>query len=161
MNVDRIVRHLDPCPPHHARTKKPASVKDLFANPARYQDQLKAHGLNIALRLTPVTPASVGQPFVLDPKQNGLTDAQERLRKDLITTTHHPGHCAKPLGCAIGLKIPVGYNGRAVIYLGRQARPGESYQDPPELDAPDGPLHCVAWLRKTSTRYGCCSSSMA
>ena len=125
------------------------TVKDLFADPGRYQAQLKAHGLNVSLRLTPVTPTEVGRPFVLDPKENGLTDAQARLRKDLITSTYHPGHCADPQGCAIGLKIPIGYDGRAVIYLGRQARPGESYQNPPELDAPDGPLHCVTWLKKS------------
>ncbi|GAB2840001.1 hypothetical protein GCM10027176_49940 [Actinoallomurus bryophytorum] len=125
------------------------TVKDLFADPARYQAQLRGRGLNISLKLVPTTPDAEGRPFVLDPKENGLTEADVRLRKDLITTIAHPAKCEVPGGCAIGLKIPVGYTGSAVIYLGREARPGESYQDPPDLNAPGGPLHCVHYLKRT------------
>jgi hypothetical protein len=55
---------------------------------------------------------------VLDRNENGLTDDQASLRKDLITTTYRPGHCIDPTSCAIGLRIPIGYDGRAIIYLG-------------------------------------------
>jgi hypothetical protein len=125
------------------------TVKDLFADPARYQAQLRGRGLNISLKVVPVTPDAEGQPFVWDPKEDGLTEADVRLRKDLITTIGHPAKCDVPGGCAIGLKIPIGYTGSAVIYLGREARPDESYQNPLDLNAPGGPLHCVNYAKKT------------
>jgi hypothetical protein len=128
------------------------TVKDLFADPARYQAQLRGRGLNISLKLVPMTPGAEGRPFVWDPKEDGLTEADVRLRKNLITTIGRPARCDRPRGCAIGLKIPVGYSGSAVIYLGREARPGESYQDPLELNAVGGPLHCIDYTKKTVDR---------
>jgi hypothetical protein len=125
------------------------TVKDLFAAPVRYQAQLRGRGLNISLKVVPMTPGSEGRLFVWDQRMNGLTDAEVRLKKDLITTIGHPGPCARPEGCPIGLRIPVAFDGRASIYLGRKARPGENYQDPMELNAPGAPLHCVAYVRKT------------
>jgi hypothetical protein len=125
------------------------TVEDLFADPVRYQSQLRRRGLHISLKVVPMTPSAEGRAFVWDPRVNGLTDAEARLRRDSITTVGRPGSCAGLGGCRIGLKIPVTYGGRATIYLGRGTRTGESYQNPLELNAPGAPLHCVRYMRKT------------
>jgi hypothetical protein len=120
-------------------------VTDLFADPARYQAQLRGRGLNISLRVVPMTPRAEGRPFVWDERLNGLTDAEARLRKDFITTNG----CTHSDRCPIGLRIPVTYAGNATIYLGRKTRPGENYQNPVELNAPGAPLRCVNYVGKT------------
>ncbi|MEV0351605.1 hypothetical protein AB0H88_38035 [Nonomuraea sp. NPDC050680] len=114
-------------------------VKDVYADPENYEAQLRAVGLDVSLRVIPATPGLVGRILA--------TDGQEVV--DQIKTIDRPGPCDKVGGCPIGLKIPVGYAGSAYISLGREARPGESFQSGTSISALGEPLHCVPHLNKT------------
>jgi hypothetical protein len=125
------------------------TVKDVFADPKIYQAQLHEHGLDISLKLSPASPSLVGQMLVADPKMNGLTNAEMAHRKDLIVPIESQGCASAPVPCTIGVKVPVGYQGKATIYLGRQARPGEAYRSMAPIDGPGEVLHCVDFRMKT------------
>jgi hypothetical protein len=114
-------------------------VKDIYADPENYEAQLRAVGLDVSLRVIPATPGLVGRILATDDKEV----------VDQIKTIDRPGPCDKVGGCPIGLKIPVGYAGSAYIRLGREARPGESFQSGTSISALGEPLHCVPHLNKT------------
>ncbi|MBB5083213.1 hypothetical protein [Nonomuraea endophytica] len=118
-------------------------VKDLYADPGKYQEQLRAAGLNISLRVIPSSPGSVGQIFPTTedgPEPRYLTEFEQ------IQGT---GTCRKVDGCPIGIKIPASFRGTADITLGREARPGEEVQSGGPFDAPDEPMNCVPYLNKS------------
>ncbi|MEU7941153.1 hypothetical protein [Microbispora bryophytorum] len=114
-------------------------VRDLFAAPAMYQRELRERGLDVEVRLVPVSPASAGQVFYLD----GTTD------RSAITAIEKPGECAHFGGCPIGFRIPVRFRGHATVYLGRAARAGERYGILESFDLEGQPFHCVDYVNKT------------
>jgi hypothetical protein len=115
------------------------TVKDLFADPERYEAQLRSLGINVSLRLVPATRGFEGKILTPFTPHNEITAIQSR------------GVCAEHRQCPIGLKIRVGYQGKALIQLGRIPRPGERVADPTmyRLDMPGQPFHCVAYINKT------------
>ncbi|MET8004570.1 hypothetical protein [Nonomuraea glycinis] len=115
-------------------------IKDLYAAPERYEAQLRAAGLDITLQVAPSTAALEGQVFPTAPDHRYITE---------ITGIYPPGPCDKLSGCAIGVKIPVGFKGTADITVDRKAKPGERYQSTTSFAAKGEPLHCVPYYNKT------------
>ncbi|TDD20926.1 hypothetical protein [Nonomuraea diastatica] len=115
-------------------------IKDLYANPEIYETQLKDHGLDVTLKVKPVTAAFEGQVFPTSPDHKYITD---------IKGIYPPGPCDKLDGCAIGVKIPVGYTDTVDIRVGRKARPGEKYTSITSFDAKGEPMECVPYHNKT------------
>jgi hypothetical protein len=118
------------------------TVKDLFADPERYESQLRQLGLHITLRVAAASPSLVGTITYVDNK---------------LQSIERPGACARRHGmpggdrwCTIGLKIPVHYTRRTEVILGRAGRPGEVYWPlRAPIDEPGEPLHCVDYVNKT------------
>ncbi|MGW5263741.1 hypothetical protein ACWEQG_22455 [Microbispora sp. NPDC004025] len=114
-------------------------VRDLFAASGMYQRELRQRGLDVDVRIVPVSSASVGQVMYFD----GTRDYSA------ITAIKAPGECTRFGGCAIGFRIPVGFHGRATVVLGRAARPGERYGILEAIDMEGQPFHCVDYVNKT------------
>ncbi|MGI5157362.1 hypothetical protein [Microbispora sp. CA-102843] len=114
-------------------------VRDLFAAPASYQRELRQRGLDVDVRLVPMTAASVGRAFYLD----GTRDLSA------ITPIEAPGECVRFAGCSIGFRIPVGFRGHATVLIGRAARAGERYGVLEAIDMEGQPFHCVDYVNKT------------
>lgn len=115
-------------------------INDLYADPGKYEAQLRAAGLDISLRVVPATAAFEGQVQPTGPDKKYLTE---------IKGIYPPGPCDRLDGCAIGVKIPVGFQGTADVTVGRKARPGEEYMSITSIDAKGEPLHCVPHVNKT------------
>ncbi|MET7463442.1 hypothetical protein [Nonomuraea sp. NPDC005501] len=113
-------------------------VKDLYADAAAYESQLRDAGLDVTLRVIPSTPAFVGSVFPVSPTENRYLDE--------IKTIDRPGDCDKLGGCPIGVKIPENFQGPAEITLGREARPGEQFENSTMIDALGEPLHCLPYI---------------
>ncbi|WP_405142333.1 hypothetical protein OG589_34175 [Sphaerisporangium sp. NBC_01403] len=109
------------------------TVKDLFAAPQRYQTELEGRGLKIAINVVPVGPSLEGHILI------GSND---------IKPLEQTGPCHRWYGCDIGMKVPVGYKGKADIWLGRRAIRGEKYQLMTPIFAPGEPLHCVGFINE-------------
>ncbi|MFC4119149.1 hypothetical protein [Nonomuraea zeae] len=115
-------------------------IKDLYAAPETYEEQLRSVGLDVSLIVVPASAAFEGQVFPTAPDLNYITD---------IKGIYPPGPCDKLDGCAIGVKIPVGFKGTARIEVGRKAKPGERYHGFTSWDVKGEPLHCVPYRNKT------------
>ncbi|MEV0231096.1 hypothetical protein [Nonomuraea sp. NPDC050786] len=115
-------------------------IKDLYADPDSYETQLRTVGLDVSIKVIPATAAFEGQVFPTTPDQKYVTEIQG---------IYPPGPCEKLDGCAIGLKIPVGFKGSASVTVGRKARPGEQFQSTTSWDAKGEPMHCVPYYNKT------------
>lgn len=110
------------------------TVKDLFADPGRYESQLHRLGLHITLRVAAASPSLVGTITNFDTQ---------------IQSIERRGACAQRR-CTIGLKIPVHYARSTEVILGRAGRPGEVYWPlRAPIDDPGEPLHCVDYVNKT------------
>ncbi|GAA2285491.1 hypothetical protein GCM10010149_34260 [Nonomuraea roseoviolacea subsp. roseoviolacea] len=116
-------------------------VKDLYADSATYEAQLRDAGLDVTLNVVPSTPALVGS---VSP-----TSITEDRYLDEIKTIDRPGECDKMGGCPIGVKIPENFEGHAEITIGREARPGERFQNGTAIDALGEPLHCLPYIGRT------------
>jgi hypothetical protein len=133
------------------------TVKDIFADPKRYETQLRDRGIDISISVVPVSPGLEGDVFPpFDMRINGLSSDEISRGGDLISPIERPGACAAAPTCTIGLKIPVDYKpyadarfkGKAFIRLGRKGRPGERYQGFGQLNNPGEPLECVEFVNK-------------
>ncbi|SDK51836.1 hypothetical protein [Nonomuraea jiangxiensis] len=115
-------------------------IKDLYADPESYETQLRSVGLDVSLTVVPATAAFERMVFPSSPNHEHITE---------IKGIDPPGPCDKLGGCAIGVKIPVGFKGAAQINVGRKARPGERYLAFTRWDAKGEPMYCVAYRNKT------------
>ncbi|MFI7691405.1 hypothetical protein ACIBQ6_20205 [Nonomuraea sp. NPDC049655] len=111
-------------------------VKDMFAKPEAYQQQLRDAGLDIKLRLLPSTPSNVGSvaPSTVEPDGIKVIDRQEG--------------CETAGGCPISIKVRRDFKGSAELVLGREARPGEEYQIITGFDVPGEPMHCAPYYNR-------------
>ncbi|WP_371782575.1 hypothetical protein [Streptosporangium subroseum] len=125
------------------------TVRDLYASPKMYESELRARGLKITLNVASAPPSLDGRIMVMDWQADGLSDAERKRRKDLISTIDRPGVCRFEAGCPIGLKVPITFTGRAFVSLARKGRPGEKYNWRISLAAPGESLHCVDFVNKT------------
>ncbi|MFI7705925.1 hypothetical protein [Nonomuraea sp. NPDC049480] len=115
-------------------------IKDLYANPKVYEQQLRNAGLDITLRVEPVTAALEGQVSPTAPDRQWVKS---------IMGIYPPGPCDKMDGCAIGMKIPVDFKGTADVRVGRKALPGEQFDSITSFDAKGEPMHCLPYKGKT------------
>lgn len=114
-------------------------MKDPLADPARYRQEFAAHGMNIDLRLVPVSPSIVGTVVMSEPKG------------DAIKMISAPGKCRTGGGgaCPVGLKIPLDYKAHSMEVFGRAARPGEHYSSSAPADAPGEVMHGLSYRGRT------------
>ncbi|HEV2254504.1 MAG TPA: hypothetical protein VGS06_15025 [Streptosporangiaceae bacterium] len=114
-------------------------VRDPLADPARYRAEFAAHHLNITLKLVPASPSIVGTVVYIG----------EPAGSPGIATITAPGRCYTGGGgsaCPVGVRIPVGYRGRAEVVFGRAARPGEQYESTAPATAPGEVLHGLQFV---------------
>lgn len=106
-------------------------IRDPFADPGRYQAEFRARGLNITLRMIPVSPSLVGTviEYEGDP---GITPI-------IVNGGCRTGGAGG--ACPAGLRIPADYRGAATLNFGRAARPGEQYQSAAAATAPGEALY--------------------
>jgi hypothetical protein len=109
-------------------------VRNPLADPARYRAEFAAHHLNITLKMVPASPSIVGTVVFIGEPASGPG----------IETITAQGRCYTGGGgsaCPVGVRIPVGYRGRAEVVFGRAARPGEQYESTAPATAPGEVLH--------------------
>ena len=112
-------------------------VKDPYADPKRYAEEFKRHGLKIQLSLVPASPSVVGTVVM---SEGGAA----------ITMIPAKGKCYSGGGaCPVGVRIPIGYRGEAHLVFGRAPRPGEVYNSTNSAFAPGEELHCVDIRNRT------------
>ncbi|WP_187414582.1 hypothetical protein [Nonomuraea sp. PA05] len=126
------------------------TVKDLMAEPGVYQRELRARGLDITLDLAPTSAGLTGRIIVMHDMER-LMSGQMVPDDGPITTIDAPGDCERFAGCPIGVKVPVDFDKKAEITLGRRALPGERYKLPPGIALPGEPLHCVDFVNESVT----------
>lgn len=129
---------LRPAPPAAAAVQFRTSGQYIVAtvvNPYAAEQQLDAafaaHGLQITLKLVPVSPSLVGSVVYM-----GSSADASQIGVLYSKTKQAPGG---PL--PIGLRIPVDFRGSADIVLGRAARAGETYVSTGDAFAPGEALH--------------------
>lgn len=142
------------------------TVRDLFADPQRYERELRARNLNITLKVRPTSRSRTGAVFIIQdldrlmaegkvPAEGRITTFDEPLFGEEaspdgpIDALTPPGACTAPGGCPLGVRVPVDLTERARITLGREARPGEDYEIRPDVGTEGEPLHCVTYVNRT------------
>jgi hypothetical protein len=106
-------------------------VRDPVADPARYRAEFKAHGLDITLKLIPVSPSLVGTIVYFD----GGSAIKPITAKDRCFTGGGGDVCP------VGVRVPIDFRGQASLVFGRAARPGERYESTTSATAPGEVLH--------------------
>ncbi|GAA0925331.1 hypothetical protein [Nonomuraea longicatena] len=124
------------------------TVKDLMADPSVYESELKARGLDITLTVTPTSANLAGSIFVMTDDLDPLRSGEPVAAKGTITAISAPGPCHRFGGCPTGLKVPLDFEGKAEVILGRQAEAGEKYAMPPGIGMFGEPLYCVDYVNK-------------
>ncbi|MEU7831970.1 sigma-70 family RNA polymerase sigma factor [Nonomuraea sp. NPDC049129] len=119
-------------------------VKDLYANSEVYETQLNDSGLDISLKVVPVSPSLVGE---ISPDTPGWSGGPFPYA-DKIKTIDRPEGCDFSRSCPIGLTIAKDFTGKAEIKLGRKGRPGEEYQAVAGLHDRGEPLHCKPFYNR-------------
>ncbi|MEV4116356.1 hypothetical protein [Nonomuraea sp. NPDC049695] len=99
-----------------------ARIKDPYADHKKYTEGFKAVGLNVQLQIVPVSPSGVGEMF-----QMGMGGSA--IGQRMYTGTEPDGCETGRPGCVLVIKLPVGFNAQAWVKFGREARPGEAYQN--------------------------------
>ena len=120
-------------------------VRNPLADPARYRAEFAAHHLNITLKMVPASPSIVGTVVYIEEPASG---------PDIETITAQ-GRCYTGGGgsaCPVGVRIPVGFRGRAEVVFGRAARPGEQYESTAPATAPGEVLHGLHFAGDTVTQ---------
>jgi hypothetical protein len=98
-------------------------VKDPLADPARYNREFAAHGMNIDLKLVPASPTVVGTVVMSELPQS-------------VKFIPAKGKCFSDGACPVGVRIPLSFHGSGVLVFGRAARPGEPYNRPTARSSP-------------------------
>jgi len=142
------------------------TVRDVFADPQRYERELRARNLDIELQVLPTSRSRAGAVYIIQDLDRLLAEGRapaegritvidgpllgEEVSPDgPVAPLTPPGSCAAPTGCPLGVRVPADLSERARITIGRQARPGESYGIRPDAGAEGEPLHCVPYVNRT------------
>jgi hypothetical protein len=100
-------------------------VVDPNADPERYNADFKRMGLDITVRMIPVSPPSVGTMV----SYTGRNANDMKQLRWIEPGEKCPGTLnASDPGCQAGLELPKDYDGETVVDFGRAAKPGEMYQ---------------------------------
>jgi hypothetical protein len=108
-----------------------ATVVNPYAAAQQLDAAFAAYGLDIDLKLVPVSPSLVGGVVYMD-EPSGASG---------IETLSSPTREAPGGPLQVGLRIPVDFTGHADIDLGRAARPGETYVSAGDAFAPGEALY--------------------
>ncbi|NRQ38370.1 hypothetical protein HII36_42060, partial [Nonomuraea sp. NN258] len=105
-----------------------ARIKDPYAEHEKYTRGFSTVGLRLKLELVPVSPSQVGMVVEQSAAGGALRVGRE------------PENCAlETPGCALVIRIPVGFAEAADVKFGRGARPGEGYALPGPANGPGEP----------------------
>ncbi len=118
-------------------------VTNPLADAREYREEFAKLGLNITLTLVPASPSLVGT-LVYDSTPS--TGPQ-------ITPITAVGRCWTGGGgsvCPVGVRVPLGFKGAAVLTFGRAARPGEQYETTAPVTAPGEAMHGLTFVGKTA-----------
>ena len=97
-------------------------IKNLYADTTWYNADLARHHLDITLHLSPTQPSLAGYISVIS------VDAPTASGYTAIKPINKPGSCdLSGTNCQIGFTVPVGFQGKVDMWIGRPARPGEQY----------------------------------
>jgi hypothetical protein len=114
-----------------------ATVTEPFAAQAQLDAAFAKQGLKITVRLVPSSPSAVGTVVSFGESNPGVSQVRPL----------QGGSCMSGGGgCAIGIEIPRSFTGEGTIYLGRPAKPGETYEASNSAFAPGEWLHCSGLL---------------
>jgi hypothetical protein len=91
-------------------------VTDVERDAKDLTDAMHGYGYDITLAVLPVSPSLVGS--IVSGSSSGGSDELQPL---------HDGPCLATAGCEVGFRIPADWKGKAVVVVGRVARPGERY----------------------------------
>ncbi|MBT2224315.1 hypothetical protein [Nonomuraea sp. NEAU-A123] len=94
-----------------------ARIKDPYADQRRFSEAFRALGLNVEIKVIPVSPASVGK-IVMMQGAGPFHIRREPADCDLADS-----------GCFMAVTVPVALKGAIRFDLGRPAKPGESYEN--------------------------------
>ncbi|WP_248964031.1 hypothetical protein [Sphaerisporangium perillae] len=105
-----------------------ARIKDPYADHQKYREAFKALGLDVDVRIVPVAPGKVGQEVT------GFQDGVRKSGKEWTSPSGMEDRDGKPCmaqqkGCYLVLRVPADLTGKAYLRLGRQANPGEAYDE--------------------------------
>jgi hypothetical protein len=110
-------------------------IKNLYADTSWYNADLARHHLDITLHLAPTPPSLVG--FI------GLAATYGQYNR--IRPISAPGSCdLSGTDCQIGFTVPADFTGKADMWIGRPARPGEQYAYGGSAFNRGEPLHGLA-----------------
>lgn len=115
-------------------------VLDPEADSKRFNEEFKAHGLDVQLKLLPASPSRVGRSV-------GSVGSDWSA----IKTTMYPEGCQEQntSPCVPEFTIPLNFRGDARLYIGRAAKSGEEYSTTGPIDGPGEPLHGVKYFNQT------------
>ncbi|MFK4087909.1 hypothetical protein ACI2LF_27610 [Kribbella sp. NPDC020789] len=132
-------------------------VLDAQAESARFNQELKAHGLNITLELQPASPALVGAKL-----SAGYDFTHSRMPAptppppgkptvyDPFKTRVYPADCYQThVPCVPEFTIPLNYPYKATLVFGRAAKPGERYLAATNIDRHGEVLEGVRYEGRT------------
>jgi hypothetical protein len=117
-------------------------VRNPVADESVYRAEFAAHHLNITLTLVPVSPSLVGTVIYVGTSQNASQ----------IGTITAKGRCWTGGGgneCPVGVRVPIGFHGRAQVTFGRAARPGEQYESTGLVTARGEAMHGLDYQGRT------------
>jgi hypothetical protein len=118
-------------------------VVDQEADPKAYNQQFKRLGLDILVRMVPVSPSNAGDyaTFLYNTGSDGSQLSLLRPGEGCPATLN-----ASDPGCQYGVQVSKSFKGHAEIEFGRVAKPGETYQaSPGEANAPGEELAGLAY----------------
>ncbi len=122
-----------------------AVIVDPKATKAELEQAFAEHGFSIDVRLLPTAPSFAGKVL--------MTMEDPGAQQHPIRTIYRPGDCYTDGGgfrCPVGVRIPLDFEGHAVIGIGRIAADGELYQHAnPNPFNPGGALFCSDLPGKT------------
>jgi hypothetical protein len=113
-------------------------VKNPTADARKHRAEFARLGLNITLTLVPASPSLVGT----------LVYFQSPSSIKPITAV---GKCWTGGGgnvCPVGVQVPLGFKGAAVLTFGRPARPGEQYETTGPVTAKGEAMHGMTFVGK-------------
>jgi hypothetical protein len=114
-------------------------IKNLYADTRWYNADLARHHLDITLHLDPTPPSLVGFIGVI------TSDATAAGHGNEIKPINAPGSCdLSGTECQIGFTVPVDFQGKVDMWIGRPARPGEQYLEAGSAFNRGEPLHGLA-----------------
>ncbi|MEV8638192.1 hypothetical protein AB0395_41715 [Streptosporangium sp. NPDC051023] len=105
-----------------------ARIKDPYADHERYHEGFQALGLDVDVRVVPVAPSKVGQEVT------GVEGGTRASGKSWTSASGMEDGAGKSCragrkDCYLVLRIPADLTGKAYLRLGRQAKPGEHYDE--------------------------------